>query len=236
MSIYRDKLVNLLINKNHELKFVDLCCKVFDKYPLKIDGHSQDHILDVVSRVVEYMEHYTLSGLDKEIMIIGAISHDLGLIEGERKNHHIRSASMVGLNQDIINYFNDDVFIIHKIMECCLYHRSSNSKYVSIPFYAELVADADNDLSYVDVISRIVSVNGCEYLGEDITTEILEKIINNGMKHIEDKFTREGYQNFFLIDKLPHIQKILEERYDFFEDKEKTYELFLFTLKKYFDM
>lgn len=236
MSIYRDRLVNLLINKGYDLKFVDLCCKVFENYYHRPDGHSQDHILDVVVRVTEYFDYYTLTPLDKEIIIIGAICHDLGLINGERKNHHIRSASMVGLNKDIINYFNDDVFIIHKIMECCLYHRSSVSLSVSIPFHAELVADADNDISYADLINRIVTTKGYEYTGEEVSSEVLEKIIQDGMKHLEEKFTRNGYQNFFVIHKLPHIQKVLEERYKLLEDKEKTYDLFLFTLKKYFNI
>ena len=83
---------------------------------------------------------------------------------------------------------------------------------------------------------RRLNISYKHYQNKQELTLLIDKIKNLIVKNIEEKFTREGYQDFFLIHKLPHIQKVLEARYDFFDDKEQSYELFLFSLKKYFNI
>lgn len=88
--------------------------------------------------------------------MVGAACHDLGLINGDRNIHHYKSASLVYELIPLRNYFNDET-TIHKIAECCLFHRASNTSDLSnISLEAKIVADCDNDYSLEQIVIRSV--------------------------------------------------------------------------------
>lgn len=82
-----------------------------------------EHIKYVYSEAIELAKKYNA---DIEIVSLGALLHDIALIEkiGDRKDHHINGKI---LSDKILNYFGCSTDIKDKVLGCVLNHRSSNN-------------------------------------------------------------------------------------------------------------
>ena len=210
---------NLKEKFNNE--FIKLVVGILNLYHENNDGHGKDHIITVITNTLEYITFYKLNETSKKIVVLGAVCHDLGLIDGDRSIHHYKSASLVYELIPLRNYFNDEI-IIHKIAECCLFHRASNNSDLNhISLEAKIVADCDNDFDINTIIRRSIQYH---WNKNHYNKNKLNVIISNVIEHMEEKFSRTGYAKF-ILELPPKFKNIVEERYHIVENKKDLFEL-----------
>ena len=116
------------------------------KKPIKIFGYGfwTHHIVPVVRYAIELAKK---SKADKEIVELAALLHDIGVIRGDRKTHHISGAKEA---EKILKKFGCPEKKIESIKHCILAHRSSKSiKRKTIE--AKCVASADAMAHYEEI-------------------------------------------------------------------------------------
>lgn len=119
------------------------------KKPANIFGYSfwTYHILSVVKYSVMLAKRL---GADKEVVELAALLHDIGVIEGDKANHHISGTKEA---EEILRRFNYPKEKIEKIKHCIFAHRSSKSiKRKTIE--AECIASADA-MAHFDEIPQL---------------------------------------------------------------------------------
>ena len=95
-----------------------------------------EHIKYVYDESIKLAKEY---GADKEIVSLGALLHDIALINkvGDRKDHHINGEIIA---KEILSNLNYDVEKMNRVLKCIYNHRSSlNSESIE----ETCVADAD---------------------------------------------------------------------------------------------
>lgn len=133
---------------------------VFDYVMKKIKWHketNEDHY-DFWDQHIKYVYNEAIGlakkyGANEEIVRIGALLHDIALIEkyGTRAEHHIKGKE---LSEKILTQFNCPKDFMNRILGCVLHHRSSqNAENIE----EVCVADADI-LAHFDNISIVYDV------------------------------------------------------------------------------
>ena len=95
-----------------------------------------EHVKFVYKEAVKLAKDY---GADEEIVSLGALLHDIALIErfGTRADHHINGANLA---KDILTKFNYPKEKMNRVLGCVLHHRSSKD---AENIEETCVADAD---------------------------------------------------------------------------------------------
>jgi uncharacterized protein len=93
------------------------------KKPANIFGYEffVYHIMSVVKYAKVLAKRF---GADKEIVELAALLHDIGVIQGDKPNHHISGAKEA---EKILKKFNYPEEKIEKIKHCIFAHRASKS-------------------------------------------------------------------------------------------------------------
>lgn len=119
------------------------------KKPANIFGYGflTYHIMSVVKYAKLLAKKF---GADKEIVELAALLHDIGVIRGDKPNHHISGAEDA---EKILKKFNYPQEKIEKIKHCIFAHRASKAiKRETIE--AECIASADA-MAHFDEIPQL---------------------------------------------------------------------------------
>lgn len=129
-------------------------------------------------------------GADKEIVALGALLHDIALINrvGEKKDHHINGEIIA---RGILTKFNYDEKKKERVLKCIYNHRSSNNA----QSIEELcVADADI-LAHFDNVQMLLNIAyNKEHLNEREAKEWLKEALEKDYNDLSVK-TKEKYRN-----------------------------------------
>jgi len=173
-------------------KLVDSVEKYVKKQIEEYKESSLDHY-DFWEEHVKYVydESMLLAGVygaDKEIVALGALLHDIALINrvGEKKDHHINGEIIA---RGLLTKFNYDEKKKERVLKCIYNHRSSNNA----QSIEELcVADADI-LAHFDNVQMLLNIaynkehlNGRE--AKEWLKEALEKDYNDLSIKTKEKF------------------------------------------------
>lgn len=175
-------------------KLVDSIEKYVKKQIEEYKESSLDHY-DFWEEHVKYVydESMLLAGFygaDKEIVALGALLHDIALINrvGEKKDHHINGEIIAS---GILTKFNYDEKKKERVLKCIYNHRSSNNA----QSIEELcVADADI-LAHFDNVQMLLNIAyNKEHLNEREAKEWLKEALEKDYNDLSVK-TKEKYRN-----------------------------------------
>lgn len=126
-------------------KIVEKQCKK----PVNIFGHDffTYHIMSVVKCAKMLAKRFKAN---KEIVELAALLHDIGVVQGDKPNHHISGAKEA---EKILKKFNYPQEKIEKIKHCIFAHRASK-KIKRKSLEAEIIATADA-MSHFDEIPSL---------------------------------------------------------------------------------
>lgn len=175
-------------------KLVDNVEKYVKKQIEEYKESSLDHY-DFWEEHVKYVyeESMLLAGFygaDKEIVALGALLHDIALINrvGEKKDHHINGEIIA---RSILTKFNYDEKKKERVLKCIYNHRSSNNA----QSIEELcVADADI-LAHFDNVQMLLNIAyNKEHLNGREAKEWLKEALEKDYNDLSVK-TKEKYRN-----------------------------------------
>jgi len=169
-------------------KFVEEeCKKPYNEYTYEVYTY---HIIPVSKYALKLAEKLNI---DKEIVELASLLHDIGLIRFGRKNHHITGAEIAEKELMKLEYPKEKIEIIKK---CILNHRGSKSGMRSSK-EEQIIADADA-MAHFDTIGGLFKVNFLIQKDKsqgEITKFIRQKYINDynklsseARKLIQDKY------------------------------------------------
>lgn len=182
--------INNEYNLNDELiGFFTNIIENYDKNDIIDKGHDKKHLYQVTNAMLFIGNELKL---DLELCVaIGAL-HDIGLLAGNRKMHHKKSAEWVRDNKELLSGIGYSSIQISIIETSVFEHRSSSD--VKSGIYSKSITDADKMPTHnVDnIIERSLIYTKHHNPGLS-DTEIFEKMYD----HIHDKYGRYTYGNKF---------------------------------------
>lgn len=165
-------------------------------------AHREDHALTVISQVMQLAdardawladnpdkaEGYD-SPLDRDMLLVAAACHDLGLANG-RDRHHMDSGVIIRSDGRLRNWFSEDQ--IETIAQAAEDHRASG-KSVPRSLYGMMVAEADRVIDKETIIYRTVlyGLNNYPELGFDAQ-------LSRAKAHLHEKYGRGGYLKLWI--------------------------------------
>ena len=170
---------------------------VVPKYRDFDDAHKEDHALTVISQAMHLLEGRAewiekqngvdpiwKTPVDKDMLLVAAACHDLGLING-RDNHHMDSGTIIRADNNLRKWFNQEQ--IETIAQAAEDHRASG-KGAPRSIYGMIVAEADRVIDGETIIRRTVQFGFKHYpdLGR-------EGHIARAVDHLHEKYGRGGY-------------------------------------------
>lgn len=162
------------------------------KKPVNIFGHAfwTYHIIPVVRYAKLLAKRFDAN---KEIVELAALLHDIGVIQGDKPNHHISGAKEA---EEILKKFNYPQEKIEKIKHCIFAHRASES----IPrktIEAKCIASADA-MAHFDEVSQLFE---SAFIRFKMNPE-------EGKKWILEKLKRDWKKL------IPEARKLVRDKYD----------------------
>lgn len=194
--------------RNEIIKLIENTLSLYDNCPE--GGHGREHIIDVIKTSYNIAKELKVN---KEIAVVSALFHDIGLLTHPREFHHIGSGEYIKNNKsEILNLFSEnDINLIYKAV---IEHRSGfdKTKYSSI--YSKIVSDADRSVDINTMIKRSYQYNK----EKNIYTE--EEIYNQVYSHLVYKYGKGGKVKL----NLPYSENKLERSREILAD-EKLFQL-----------
>ena len=177
-------------------------------------GHNMEHVLYVIKRSLKFAEE--VDNIDINMVYVIASYHDVGH-HIDAKNHEKVSSEIFLNDVEMKKYFNEEERII--ISEAILDHRASgNNEPRSV--YGKIVSSADRNTSLDEPLMRThqYTLKHCPGLSIDEMTD-------RAMKHLIDKYGREGYalEKMYFKDEdyVNYLEELWEllDNYDLFRDR-----------------
>ena len=157
------------------------------------DGHGIEHIMGVTNCMIYLADEM---GMDPKIAALIGAYHDIGLIFGDRDNHHELSKEWVCENMDhISNKYDVSLRNILDVADAVYEHRSSMKKKSSL--WSMMISDADKLPTHnaADIISR-----AWIYTENHFPGLTLDEKIDSVYRHVSEKFgTPNYYGNKFYL-------------------------------------
>ena len=175
---------------------------VVPKYRDFDDAHKEDHALTVIRQAMHLLEGRAewigkqngvdpiwKTPVDKDMLLVAAACHDLGLING-RDNHHMDSGTIIRADSNLRKWFNQEQ--IEAIAQAAEDHRASG-KGAPRSIYGMIVAEADRVIDGETIIRRTVQFGFKHYpdLGR-------EGHIARAVAHLHEKYGRGGYLKLWI--------------------------------------
>lgn len=158
---------------------------VLPRYSACDAAHGIDHVRNVISGSFELADQYAVNA---DMVYVIAAYHDLGLVHG-REHHHIHSGKMLLEDSFLQERFSpDDLEMMREAVED---HRASGAEPRSI--YGKIVAEADRDISYDNILRRTVA-----YSLEHCPGYSTEEHFTRCREHLEEKYGENGYIRLWL--------------------------------------
>ena len=154
-------------------------------------AHREDHALTVISQAMYLLDKMPegFAEVDREILLVAAACHDLGLVNG-RERHHLDSGEIIRSNAKLKEWFSEEQ--IETIAQAAEDHRASG-KYAPRSIYGMLVAEADRVIDGETIIRRTIQfgMNNYPELGR-------EGHIRRAVEHLREKYGRGGYLKLWI--------------------------------------
>ncbi len=180
-----EKVKKEVLNKSNEYKL-----KAPDNYDFW-----NEHVKYVCEESLYLAEKYNAN---KEIVELGALLHDIALIEkvGDRKDHHINGMKLA---KEILSANNYNVYKIQKVLGCVHNHRSSKN---ATNIEELCVADADI-LAHFDNIPMLFNsaYKRCNVELKDVREWML-KTFETDYDDLSDKTKETFKEKYELLKKL----------------------------------
>ena len=168
-------------------KYVKKQIEIYKEVSLDHYDFWEEHVKYVYDESLLLADFY---GADKEIVALGALLHDIALINrvGEKKDHHINGEIIA---RGILTKFNYDEKKKERVLKCIYNHRSSNNA----QSIEELcVADADI-LAHFDNIPMLLNIAyNKKHLNEGEAKEWLKEALEKDYNDLSVK-TKEKYKD-----------------------------------------
>lgn len=162
--------------------------EIVPRYAAFDDAHKEDHALTVIEQAMKLIEGHE-SLVDRNIVMMAAACHDLGLING-RDNHHTDSGKIIRTDANLRRWFTEDE--IETIAQAAEDHRASG-KSAPRSIYGMLIAEADRVIDGETIIRRTVQFGFKHYPGLD-----REGHIARAVAHLKEKYGRGGYLKLWI--------------------------------------
>lgn len=162
--------------------------EIVPRYAAFDDAHKEDHALTVIEQAMKLIEGHE-SLVDRNIVMMAAACHDLGLING-RDNHHTDSGKIIRADANLKRWFTEDE--IETIAQAAEDHRASG-KSAPRSIYGMLIAEADRVIDGETIIRRTVQFGFKHYPGLD-----REGHIARAVAHLKEKYGRGGYLKLWI--------------------------------------
>ena len=162
--------------------------EIVPRYAAFDDAHKEDHALTVIEQAMKLIEGHE-SLVDRNIVMMAAACHDLGLING-RDNHHTDSGKIIRADANLRRWFTEDE--IETIAQAAEDHRASG-KSAPRSIYGMLRAEADRVIDGETIIRRTVQFGFKHYPGLD-----REGHIARAVAHLKEKYGRGGYLKLWI--------------------------------------
>jgi len=174
------------------------CYDCFDK------GHRRDHAKYVMDTALYLSQFYDV---DKEIVIVAAACHDLGLAE-DRKTHHLVSGRIIRNNDHLLKWFNQQQREI--IAQAAEDHRAS-SDHEPRTIYGKIIAEADRQIIPEVVIRRTIQFGLKNYPELD-----KEGNWQRTLEHLHEKYAEGGYLKLWIPEssnsaKIEELRNIIRD-------------------------
>ena len=127
----------------------------------KLTYHSISHTKDVHRVCQFYIEHYNIKGVDKELLNIAAVGHDVGFTK-VYVNHEDVSSSITAEIMESYRYSNSHVEIVQELIMSTRIPQNPGS------FLAQILCDADLDYLGRDDFIKIGNRLKKEWINYDI--------------------------------------------------------------------
>jgi len=164
--------------------YIEQC--ILPKYESFDKAHGREHVDRVIENSLSIASDYDVD-VDKVYVI--AAYHDIGLHQG-RENHEKHSAEVLRSDSKLEKWFSKDEIIL--MSEAIEDHRASND-YVPRNIYGKIVSEADRDLDYIIILTRIV-----QYSLEHFPNYTLEQHYARAYDHMQKKYGENGYLKLWL--------------------------------------
>ena len=166
------------------------------------DAHKEDHALTVIRQAMHLLEGRAgwidrqqeadpiwKTTVDKNMLLVAAACHDLGLING-RDNHHMDSGTIIRADINLRKWFDQEQ--IETIAQAAEDHRASG-KGAPRSIYGMIVAEADRVIDGETIIRRTVQFGFKHYPNLD-----REGHIARAVDHLHEKYGRGGYLKLWI--------------------------------------
>ena len=162
--------------------------EIVPRYAAFDDAHKEDHALTVIEQAMKLIEGHE-SLVDRNIVMMAAACHDLGLING-RDNHHTDSGKIIRADRNLRQWFSEEE--IELIAQAAEDHRASG-KSAPRSIYGMLIAEADRVIDGETIIRRTVQFGFKHYPDLD-----REGHIARAVAHLKEKYGRGGYLKLWI--------------------------------------
>lgn len=179
-------------------------------------GHNMEHVLYVIKRSLKFAEEVDNIDININMVYVIASYHDVGH-HIDAKNHEKVSSEIFLNDVEMKKYFNEEERKI--ISEAILDHRASgNNEPRSV--YGKIVSSADRNTSLDEPLMRTY-----QYTKKHCPELSIDEMIDRAMKHLIDKYGREGYalEKMYFKDEdyVNYLEELWEllDNYDLFRDR-----------------
>lgn len=184
----------------------------------RLAGHTEDHIETVIRRSLEFAKQAPNVNIDMVYVI--AAYHDLGrLIDNE--THSVESAKMLRGDKFLREYFDDSE--IETMAEAVEDHRASLG-HEPRSVYGKIVSSADRNPNIESMLAGCYAYK--RMLHPDASDD---EVIEMARKHIQKKYSPDGYAAKTMYFKDPGFEQMLVE----VEEITKDFETFARVQRKY---
>lgn len=177
-------------------------------------AHREDHAVTVIGQAMrlldtmpEEYESGLKSAIDREMLLVAAACHDLGLVNG-RENHHTDSGRIIRATAKLRDWFDEEQIEI--IAQAAEDHRASGAKEPR-SIYGKIVAEADRVIEPDTIIRRTIQFGLANYpqLGK-------AGHIERAVRHLKEKYGREGYLKLWIpwsdnAERLVRLQNMIDD-------------------------
>ena len=191
---------------------------IFPSYSKNDRGHDLNHIKEVIRRSLKFSNK--IENINYDMVYTIASYHDIGHYINAKEHEKI-SSEMLYKDDNLRRFFNEKEMIT--MMEAVYDHRAS-LEYEPRSIYGKIVSSADRSTDVDDIIKRTR-----DYLIKHVPNITFDEIITLSIKHINEKFGKNGYANKKMYFKdeeydkyLEEISKLVENREEFIKKYNKT--------------
>ena len=194
--------------------------EIVPRYSAFDDAHKEDHALTVIQQALNLLETSDRPDeIDRNILMMAAACHDLGLING-RDNHHTDSGTIIRSDTRLREWFSEEEIEI--IAQAAEDHRASG-KNPPRTIYGMIVAEADRVIDGETIIRRTIQFGFKHYPDLDRTGHL-----ERAMEHLREKYGRGGYLKLWSpwsdnAERLNKLQDLIADSDALYKEVERIY-------------